>query len=194
MKGLESIISKNTKKSFQGYSNNSELNISKIKNIGIETSNSIKKEKMSIASNSSIKNKNSFFNYNNKKINIKLSSRKRTSNFNLFRNATTVIDKDNIYSKRHSQEIFQTKTEKFFQKYDLKEDKDNYFKKKSIISNKYFNIEKLEENIKNAINNMKKDIEKKNKLNKYIRKTKSNSPDIVKKKLLSSPNLKILFI
>ena len=132
----------------------------------------------------SIKNRSFFFN-NKKEIKSQLSHRKSSPKFNLLKNKN-LVNNEYIYSDGHSMEIFQNKTKKLMQKYNLRIDKRNNIRKSTILASRCTYLNKLEKNIKDAINNMKKDIEKKN-----IHMTNSISPNIIRNKIFSSPNLKI---
>jgi hypothetical protein len=96
------------------------------------------------------------------------------------------LESENSYSKRHSrksQELFLTKKHKFFEKYDAAQDNiDVILNKPSVQFNK------IENHIKNAIHNMKKEIQKKEEVTVRVN---SIQPRI--NKLSSSPNLKFFF-
>ena len=98
-------------------------------------------------------------------------------------------------SRRHSLEIVQMKTKKFFRKYSLKINENKEYKKTSHdleenpLSKVQLNL--LENNIKNALNNMRIQIEKNNQIS--IGES-TITPATKFNKLTSSPNLKFLFL
>jgi len=95
-------------------------------------------------------------------------------------------------SKRYSLEILQSKTKKFYQKYSLKENED------SLISNRNINnninpsqLNEIEDNIKNALNNMIIKIEKtqaKSNKKEYL------SPKMKRRKMMCIPIPELKFI
>ena len=134
----------------------------------------------------SLKNINFISNQNKKLIQKHVSLQsyglKRSSKYNPFRKYS--INNKEEESKRHSLGIVQSRTKKLFQRYNLKMDENN-IKKKSLgnrlcLSKKDLNI--LENNIKNKINYMRKEIEKKVK-----------TPEKKRIKISSSPDLKFIF-
>ena len=91
------------------------------------------------------------------------------------------LNKNN--SKRYSLELLQTQTLKFYQKYNLKENKENLIINKI----KFSQLDLIENNIKNALNNMIIKIEK----NQHKRNKKEYlSPKIKRSKMTCSPDLK----
>ena len=94
-------------------------------------------------------------------------------------------------SKRRSFELFQTKTRKFYQKYNVKEKVENHIKPnniKNIIDPSHLNI--IENNIKNVLSNMLIKIEKSQ---TKLSERDHFSPEIKTNKLLSNPSLKFAF-
>ena len=94
-------------------------------------------------------------------------------------------------SKRHSLELLQVKTRKFYQKYNLKENGENYIKHNNInniINPSNLNI--IENNIKNVLSNMIMKIERKK---TKLSEREHFSPEIKSNKLQSSPSLKFVF-
>ena len=169
-----------------------ELNISKIKYQKRRYSISPKAKKIINVNNDSPKNKNNsfYFNMYKNKANDLSFTTKRTS-ANQFRKRTSFAN-HNVSRKRRSQEISQRKTQKFIQMYNLKIEKDKIQRRKTIVNmlaNTKDNIKlnKIENNIKQAINNMKKEIEKK----KIKRMSNSVKADI-KSKLRQTPVLKLV--
>jgi len=169
-----------------------ELNTSNTKHQKRRYSISPKAQKISSVNNDSPKNKNNsfYFNMYKNKANDFLFTTKRVS-ANQFTKRKSFAN-NNISPKRRSQEISHTKTLKFIQKYNLKIEKDNIHRRKTIVNmlaNTKDNIQlnKIENNIKQAINNMKKEIEKK----KIKRMSNSVKADI-KNKLRQTPVLKLV--
>ena len=143
-----------------------ELNISKIKYQKRRYSISPKTKIISSIINDSPKNKNYSFYFNMYKNKAKeLSFITKATSSKLFRKRISFAN-NNVSPKRRSQEISHTKTQKFIQKYNLKIEKDKIKRRKTIVNmlaNTKDNLQlnKIENNIKKAINNMKKQIEKK---------------------------------
>ena len=204
MNGNEFIREKNRRKTEQKKCPKINLDISKINKskfkfsisprIKIKTNNNKNNLK-----NSEIKN----FHYSNKTVNkhkliqkhisIQSSAFKRQSMFNPI--GKNIEDKK-IDDKRYSLEIFQTKTKKFYQKYNLKINGRKSLPK--INNNNNNNVDftksqlnKIEDNIINAINNMRIKIEKQSKTPPQI--TNIISAEVTPNKLASSPNLKFIF-
>ena len=184
------------RKSVQLNINKIDLNTSKIKpQSKIKLSLSPRKKRKSDVSKGSQMKKNNisiFINNKKKKRSLNSSNQRRSSYIFQYRNST--LEYDNLLSKRRSQDIFETQTQKFFELYNLNKksniklydniNSDNY------ILNKSTQLNKIEKNIKKAINNMRIEIEKKT---KFINTANTISPELVKNKLTSSPNLKIFF-
>jgi hypothetical protein len=119
--------------------------------------------------------------------------KKRYSCLNPIGISTSNIKSNGENSKRHSLEIFQNRTKKFYQRYNLKAkgdhiSNDNNFENYNCPSP----LNVIEHNIQKVLNKMIVKIEKKQ--DNLSKKEESNSP--VKKidKLASSPNLKFVFI
>ena len=169
-----------------------ELNISKYQKI--RSSISPKAGKISSFNNESPNNRNNNFYFNNiykNKVNELPFTTKRTS-ASQYKKRKSIVN-SNISPKRRSQEISQSKTQKFIQMYNLKIEKDKIQRRKTIVNmltNTKDNIQlnKIENNIKQALNNMRKKIEKKN----IKRMPYSMKPANIKNKLSSSPNLKLI--
>ena len=171
-----------------------EINISKIKQPKGRFSISPKSYKISSANNSPKINNNFLFNNMNKnKVNEIAFATKRTSH-SQFKIRKSY--KNNYLSpKRHSQEISEIKTQKFVQKYNLKIEKDKIQKRKTIanmLTNTKDNIRlnKIGNNIKKTINNMRKKIEKTN----IRRMSNSLSTENIKHKLRLNSSLKFIKI
>ena len=169
-----------------------ELNISKIKYLKRRYSISPKAEKISSVNNDSPKNKNNslYFNMYKNKANDLLFTTKRTST-NQFRKRKSFAN-NNVGPKRRSQELSHTKTQKLIQMYNLKIEKDKIQRRKTIVNmfvNTKDNIQlnKIENNIKQAINNMKKEIEKKN-----IKRMSNSVKADIKNKLSPTPFLNLI--
>ena len=128
-----------------------------------------------------------------KQISLNASRNKRYSIYAPYRKS--LENSNNIDSKkRHSWQLVQTKTKKFFQKYNLKINGDNSIKKNSV--GNYVNplskyeINHLEYKIQNVLNNMRIEIEKQSKKSERVN---TLTPEIKINKLASSPNLKFFF-
>jgi len=171
-----------------------ELNISK--HPKRRYSISPKSQKISSVNNESPRNKNNSFYINNmykNKINEMPFATKRTS-ASQYKKRKSFIN-SNVSPKRRSQEISQSKTQKFIQMYNLKIEKDKIQRRKTIVNmltNTKDNIQlnKIENNIKKAINNMRKEIEKK----KIKRMPFSMKAENINNKIRSSPSLKLISI
>ena len=152
-----------------------------------------KAEKISTINNDYPKNKNNSFYFKNKhknKVNDISFSLKRNSDS---QNKKKISIDNNNSPKRRSQEISHTKTQKFIQMYNLKIEKDKIQKRKTIVNmltNTKGNIQlnKIENNIKQTINNMRKKIEK----NEIRRMPYSMKAENIMKKLRHSPSLKLM--
>ena len=150
--------------------------------------------KISSDNNESPNNRNNSFYFNNmhkNKMNEIPFTTKRTSASQCKKRKSIV--NCNISPKRRSQEISYRKAQKFIQMYNMKIEKDKIERRKTIanmLANTKDNIQlnKIENNIKQAINNMRKEIEKK----KIRRMPYSVKPENIKKKLDSSPSLRLL--
>ena len=178
----------NRKKSLQGNENKVELNFSKIKRQSrFDHTLSPKNYRMSnFSKGSPIIINNAEHNFNKQK-KISLPSDKRRGTY-LYPFTVHTLEYDNFYSKRktrRSQELILTKTQKFFQNDNSEENNMNIELNKSAI-----HLNQIEKNIKKAINNMKLEIEKKAKEFKMVN---TASPNVVRNKLTSSPNLNILY-
>ena len=94
-------------------------------------------------------------------------------------------------SKRYSLEILQSKTKKFYQKYSLKENEESLISNRNINNNniKPSKLNEIENNIKNALNNMIIKIEKtqaKSNKKEYL------SPKMKRRKMMCIPELKFI--
>ena len=194
MNGHESNKNKNRRKSEITIIPKIDLNISKIINSKLKYSISprkIEKRKHSKIISTNLNTKD--FNYNNKAKIMKKqisvpTSFKRNSAYNPF--IKSIDNNLNIFeTKRYSLELIKTKkTKKFYQKYNLKMNIDNSIKKKSLNNPlSVYELNFLENNIKNALNDMKIKIEKEG----ISEKENEISPPI--NKLASSPNLVFAF-
>ena len=167
-----------------------ELNTSKIKHPKVKFSISPKPHRISNASDSpKIINNFHFNNMLKNKVNeISFVTKKN------FKNRKSFIS--NYFSpKRHSQEISEIKTQKFIQKYNLKIDYDKIQKRKTIANmltntKDNFKLNKIENNIKKTINNMRKKIEK----TTIKRMSKSIPVENIMNKLRSNSSLKFVKI
>ena len=172
-----------------------EFNISKIKHLKKKFSSSPKLHKIySVNDSPKIKNNSFYFNnmYKNKVNEISFYT-KRTSN-SQFKNRNSSSN-NYISPKTLSQENTDRKKQQFMQIYNLKFEKDKIQRKNTIVNmliNTKDNIKlnKIENNIKKAINNMRKKIEK----TKTKRMSNNQITEKIKNKLRSSPSLKFIKI
>ena len=172
-----------------------EFNISKIKHLKKKFSSSPKLHKIySVNDSPKIKNNSFYFNnmYKNKVNEISFYT-KRTSN-SQFKNRNSSSN-NYISPKTLSQENTDRKKQQFMQIYNLKFEKDKIQRKNTIVNmliNTKDNIKlnKIENNIKKAINNMRKKIEK----TKTKRMSNNQITENIKNKLRSSPSLKFIKI
>ena len=178
------------RKSFILKIDKSNLDLSKLNHSRMKYSISPRRKRKSNGKNS-LKT-NSCFSPKNKKVvgkQISLNSftKRRYSCVNPL--GISNINYNGENSKRHSLEIVQSQTKKFYQRYNLKARGDN-------ILNENFNcpspLNIIEHNIKKALNNLLVKIEKKQ--DNLSQKEESISPDKKANKLASSPNLKFVFI
>ena len=186
MNTLEFINNINRKKSLQGNEDKVELNFSKIKHQSKFTMSPKKYRMSNFSKGSPIIINNAEHNFNNNK-KVSLPSDKRRGSY-LYPFTVHALEYDNIYLKRQtrrSQELILTKTQKFFQNDNSQENNINITLNKSAV-----HLNQIEKNIKKTINNMKLEIEKKAKEFKMVNTV---SPNIVKNKLTSSPNLNIVY-
>ena len=192
------IRNKKRRKTQQERPARCDLNISKIKNNHRLRYSNTSTKKKDLDNNNVIKNKmnNSdyFFLSKNKSknpTNIKSTSLKKISYYNPMNNK--VITYNNFEPKRKSLGLLQTNTQLFFDKYDMDNNTSYKLPKKQSSNNENnnYSVEKLdsiEKNIKNAINNMKKEIEKKD---KDMRISTTILPKITRKTMISCNNLKL---
>ena len=166
MNSLEFSRSKIRNKSEKANENQIELNLSSLKNHK-HTYISNKKLNKNLCNNLESKTTNSSFNlfprknrYNEKRLFKRPSSKKLLTQYK---------DLNYFESQKNKIDIFHTKTQKYFNKYNLKRKGDDFLKNLS----RNTPLNKIENNIKDAINNMRIKIEKKNKLSE-LRQT--NSP------------------
>ena len=194
----ESFHRKNRRKTEQGNTAKIKLNISKIKQSKLKYSISPRKKRKSDDRNipTNFSNLYNFANnrrkLNDKRISMQSISSKRNSYYIPFKNAN--IEYNNEKTKRHSLELGLAKTNKFYQKYNLKKNGDISMNEKESAGNyiKPIKLNIIENNIKNVLNNMRLEIEKKQA--KLSSRESNIIPDISKNKLTSSPNLKFCFI
>ena len=193
MNGLVPLEKKSKRKSVQLNIHKIELNTSKINpKTKMKLSLSPRKKRKSDVNKGTQKKKNSislFYNNQKKKKSIHSSNQRRSSYIYQYRNST--LEHDNILTKRRSQEIFETQTQKFFEYYNLnKNSNKSLFNNDNYILNKSTRLNKIEKDIKNIINNMRIEIEKKSKL---INTANTITPEHIINKLTSSPDLKLFF-
>ena len=102
------------------------------------------------------------------------------------------LEQNNKITKRYSNELLKTKRNRYFYRINSKINNKNY--NNHYMSTKCFSpsIVKLESNIKEVINHMKNEIEKKNEEFK-LKNNESFIDKNMKKNLCSSPNLKFIF-
>ena len=172
----------NRTKTSKGISSKNELKLSKVKK-QVNHSISMKKlKKYKFSNNFESKNSDKSINHNHspttKKI-IKKQNSLSTKEF-IFKNPINnlINDYSHSYSKRNTMRKIKPKSQKFLKKYTTKREDENYIVNISYDSS----LNVLENNIKNAINNMRMKIEKKNK----IRKIQTNSPKNRKKVINSN--------
>ena len=198
MNDIKYIRNKIRRKTEQRKQTKIEFDFSKEKLSKMNYCNSQRNKRKSNNNSKNISSKQ-IYHYNNQNklyendISMRLSRYGR-SNFNAFRKS--IENNNNYCSKRKSLELIQTKkTKKFYQKYNLKVNGKKIFNKNSPreamarLSN--YELNKLEHNIKNALNNMRIEIEKQAQIKENVN---TISPRNQKKnKLTSSPDLKFFF-
>ena len=135
------------------------------------------------------------FKKRNKKVSFLPNMKNRHSIFVMKRN--NVLDCSNLENKKikRKSQKFEMQSKKLFEFYNIKKEinaNNSRLKKRNNVSynlNQTIKLNKIEENIINVINNMRKRYEKESR----IKMAKTVSPNIVLNKSSSSPNLKIYF-
>ena len=129
-----------------------------------------------------------------KQISLNSCKKKRYSCLNPIGISTSNIKSNGENSKRHSLEIFQNRTKKFYQRYNLKERGDYILNDKNFENcNCPSPLNLIEDNIKKVLNNLLVKIEEK-KQNNVSQREETMSPEKKLNRLASSPNLKFVFI
>ena len=199
MNSHELIRNKNRRQTEQRKLPKIQLDLSQVNNSKLKYSISSRQKRKSNHSKNNPTNLNikNYIYANPKKlveknISIHSTNSKRYSNNYPFRKSLDNNNKINA-KERHSMYLVQTKTKKFYQKYNLKLNNNIQKKKKSV--GDYENLSKyelnhLEYNIQNVLNNMRMEIEKQTKKSE---EKDTVTPQITKNKLVSSPNLIFFF-
>mgnify|MGYP002624876754 CR=1 FL=1 len=166
--------------------NLSNINSSRYKFSISPRKNLYNKEKNTSINSDSLLNRKKFI---KKLISIHSVDKKRNTCYNSFMDANMELKKNS--SRRYSLELLHTKTKKFYQKYNLKDNVENIINNKNINNNiKPSQLNIIENNIKNALSNMIIKIEKtqaKNNKNEYF------SPKMKRRKMVCIPDLKFIF-
>ena len=170
------------------YTNKINLNLSNIKPENFKFSISPRKKYNNKDKNISTKNDSNFNKINliEKHKSLKSTGKQRNSSYNPF--IYDKIELNKFDSKRYSLELLQTKTTKFYQKYNLNENQENPIKNRNIkddIRPSQLNV--IGNNIKNALSDMITKIEKTQAHKEYL------SPKLKRNKMMSSPDLKFIF-
>ena len=171
------------------------LNISKLNNIKLRytiTSTKNKKKDNNLIIRNNVNDSKYFFSNKKKQKNsldnpLKIKASTLKKNFSYNQNNKNIITYNNYSPQNHSFELLKTST-KCFLKYNISK---KITKKSSLNSQRHsflqnLNINLIENNIKSAINNMKIEIEKKE---KEMKTYNTIFPKIKYNKLASSPNL-----
>ena len=188
----ENFTKKNRRESEHEYNDKIKLDISKIKSPCSRNSISPRKKKLNnFEKKYSMKNgeHSNVKKLIEKHISLNSLAKKRFSCY--IRPINSNVELNTKDSKRHSFELFQAKTRKFYQKYNVKENGENHVKPnniKNIIEPSHLNI--IENNIKNVLSNMLIKIERSQ---TKLSERDHFSPEIKANKLQSSPSLKFIF-
>jgi len=192
IKNMGEILNKQKRKSnMEIKSDKNKLNLSNINLSNLKFSISPRKRINNKDKNISPKNESNFNRIKLIKNHITLRSddKKRNSSYNPFIKDNIELNK--FDSKRYSLELLQTKTTKFYQKYNLRENGENLIKNINIkddIRPSQLNL--IGNNIKKALSNMITKIEK---IQAKASEKEYMSPTLKRNKMMSSPELKFVF-
>ncbi len=188
MNSIEIFRGTKRKNSAQGNADNIELNFSKVKQqLRFDSTIYPKNKRISNASRDikrTVKNNANLSGGKKKKASIPTDHR-RSSCLYQYRNIILENENSNPKTKRNSrrsQELHLIKTTKFFQKYNEQNNIDVMLNKTSV------QLKNIQKDIKKAIHNMKKEIQKKEEGTIRINSLQPNTS-----KLTSSPNLQFFF-